>query len=263
MRTDFFRNLRNELREIQRSLPRRAWYEARTFAGRYHWFLKFWKLKHRDSPRLNLAIRENTELVLEGFPRSANTFAVVAFEHAQGRSVGIAHHLHVPSLVLEGIQKRLPVVLLIRHPHDVAISMVLRYPHMTLAQVLRGYYRYYEPLVPLRQNMIVAPFEQVISDFGSIIERTNKKFGTSFDLYSHASDRMVFDEIEAIYARQNQGRVSEMQVSRPSARRRKQREEVSSELSSPSIKPALERARQVYDAITISSHEPDSPQTKP
>ena len=32
-------------------------------------------------------------LVIEGFPRSANTFAVVAFRQAQERYVPIAHHL--------------------------------------------------------------------------------------------------------------------------------------------------------------------------
>ena len=38
----------------------------------------------------------DTELVIEGFPRTANTFAVFAFQTAQARPVRVAHHLHAP-----------------------------------------------------------------------------------------------------------------------------------------------------------------------
>src|SRR5438552_16073334 len=36
------------------------------------------------------------DLATEGFPRSANSFAVHAFRVAQDRPVRIAHHLHAP-----------------------------------------------------------------------------------------------------------------------------------------------------------------------
>ena len=52
----------------------------------------------------NLLVKKDTEIVIEGYPRSANTFAVAAFLLAQGRPVKIAHHLQVPAQVIQGVQ---------------------------------------------------------------------------------------------------------------------------------------------------------------
>src|SRR5262245_65181203 len=47
-----------------------------------------------------------TELVIEGFPRCGNSFAVAAFSLAQPRPVRIAHHLHAPAQVIAGTRRR-------------------------------------------------------------------------------------------------------------------------------------------------------------
>jgi hypothetical protein len=60
-------------------------------------FHNIYKLRLRYQ---NLLVDRTTQLVIEGFPRSGNTFAVVAFEQAQRQSVRIAHHLHAPAQVM-------------------------------------------------------------------------------------------------------------------------------------------------------------------
>lgn len=55
--------------------------------------------------RINrMSVKPNTELVIIGFPRSANTYSVLAFECMQSAKVNIAHHVHVPAQVLRGIK---------------------------------------------------------------------------------------------------------------------------------------------------------------
>ncbi|RMG27959.1 MAG: hypothetical protein D6732_19595, partial [Methanobacteriota archaeon] len=49
--------------------------------------------------RMEKLIGARTEIVIEGYPRSANTFAVVAFRLAQNRPVKIAHHLHMEAQI--------------------------------------------------------------------------------------------------------------------------------------------------------------------
>ena len=44
-----------------------------------------------------LLITDATELVLEGYPRSGNTFAVAALQFAQDRPLRIARHTHMPA----------------------------------------------------------------------------------------------------------------------------------------------------------------------
>jgi len=58
----------------------------------------------------------DTELVIEGYPKRANAFAVSAFQMAQGRPVKMAHHLHPPINVILAAKRNIPCLVLIRHP---------------------------------------------------------------------------------------------------------------------------------------------------
>src|SRR5262245_45373054 len=60
-------------------------------------YLPFARRKYPGpSPKV---IDADTELVIDGYMRSANTFAVYAFQMAQRRPVRLAHHLHAPAQV--------------------------------------------------------------------------------------------------------------------------------------------------------------------
>ena len=52
---------------------------------------------------LDLLTNLNTQLVIEGFPRSANTFAVITFWHLQPKKVIVAHHQHVPAQIIRAV----------------------------------------------------------------------------------------------------------------------------------------------------------------
>jgi len=73
-------------------------HRAKYWLGRrprlYHWT---YRLRDGYADRL---VTDATDLCVEGFPRSANSFAVGAFEHAQPEPLSIAHHNHVPAPVL-------------------------------------------------------------------------------------------------------------------------------------------------------------------
>lgn len=74
-------------------------------------------------PRLRpRRVSRSTDLVIEGFPRSANTYALVAFEHANGTAHRVSSHLHTPESVRRAVRLRLPVVLLVRDPAEVLVS---------------------------------------------------------------------------------------------------------------------------------------------
>src|SRR5919112_6338070 len=96
----------------------RVW--ARRYVGRHPFlFYNFYRLKptYRD-----LLVDRKTQIVIEGFPRSGNTFAVVAFQQAQRESVRVAHHLHMPAQVIRAAKWGIPTLLLARKPTDAALS---------------------------------------------------------------------------------------------------------------------------------------------
>lgn len=199
-------SIRRRVRSITASRPT-------LFIGAYRFFRSA-ELAHE------LLIHSDTELVIEGFPRSGNTFAVTAFRQAQGRPVKIAHHLHAPAQILAGVKRRLPVVVLVRRPEEAVRSLVVRDPSYSVSDALRDYVSFYRAVMPVRDRVVVADFRQVISRYGDVIAAVNRKYGTHYKRFGHAAQavRAVFAEIDS-YS-DAAGGAREAQVARPSAVRR-------------------------------------------
>ena len=138
------------------------------------------------------ALRKDTDIVIEGYPRSGNSFAFTAFDLAQGEShtVRVAHHLHTASVVIAAIRANVPSIVLVRNPEDAIISHIIYSQNLTIKQCLRGYLDFYQPLLKYRDNFVIAKFEDVISDFGEITHRVNKRFSTSFQEFEHKKENV-------------------------------------------------------------------------
>ena len=169
-----------------------------------------------------LAVKQDTNIVIEGYPRSANTFAVVAFEKAQETPVNIAHHLHVPAQVLRAVHMGIPVIVLIREPVAAICSLVVREPHINLKTALKDYINFYNTISPVSSDCVIARFEDVISDFGNIISEVNEKYGTEFSKFNHKHDNVndVFTSLDSLEEDTKSGATNESKVARPSNQRK-------------------------------------------
>lgn len=125
----------------------RKWrFSARSFVGQYPFpYLMLQRLRPR---RRHLVVARDTEIVIEGYPRSANTFAVAAFMLAQERPVKMAHHLHAPAQVIRAVKWGIPTLLLIRQPEDAVLSLLIREPGISAERALRDYIRFYNGYGP-------------------------------------------------------------------------------------------------------------------
>ena len=130
-------------------------------------------------------ISRDTELVIDGYTRCASTFAVYAFQLAQDRPVRLAHHLHAPAQLVQAARSGLPTLALIREPRGVVLSQVVREPGVSIRGALHSYTRFYQRLMPYRDRMVVGDFEEVTSDFGSVVRRLNARFGSSYREFEH------------------------------------------------------------------------------
>ena len=143
-------------------------------------------------------VSAETELVIEGYMRSANTFSTVAFQTSQPRPVRLAHHLHAPAQIIAAARMGIPVLVPVRAPRDAAISVTIRSPHVSLPQALNAYRRFHEAIVPYRDACQVALFDDVTRDLGSVIEALNARFETSFTPFDHTRENVerVYDLID-------------------------------------------------------------------
>ncbi len=169
-----------------RSVAARAVYELGTIAGPYPSVaLPVARWRRHGEP-----VGPGTDVVIEGYPRSANSFAVAAFRQAQPGPVRIAHHVHAPANAIAGVRLGLPTLVLVREPAEAVIDWVLAKPALTTAQALRGWVRFYRPLLSHRGWFVVATSAEVLSDFARVTRRLNGRFGTSFAEFEGTAEAM-------------------------------------------------------------------------
>jgi hypothetical protein len=253
-------------------------YALRSRAARRPSYLALARLgRHRDE-----AVEGDTAILIEGFPRSANTFAAIAFQTAQERPVKIAHHLHAAANVSAAVRRGIPTLLLVRPPRDAVLSEVVREWPVSIRTVAEAYARFYETVAPHAADVVVGDFRSVTEDLGSVIVRVNERFGTAFAPFAHTAenietvfrlidererdpDRKVVDEylagrrtlaqtMAALGAPGDDDRpVPEASVPRPAEARRAGRPDLEARLGEPGVARALARAERAYERVGEAS----------
>ena len=227
------------------------------------------------------AVGQDTRLVIEGFPRTANTFTVFAFQMAQPAPVRLAHHLHAPIQVIAAARAKIPVLVLIRPPEDAVLSLATWSPHVALEQALRAYSRFYERILPHRSWCVTGEFTQVTSDLGRVIDTVNARYDTSFARFGHTpqnvaacyalieeksrrppwaaaitryvSGTITAEQLAAARAEASgagvEGELSEARVARPSQARAGAREQMRGRYHDPRLARVRERAERAHRAF--------------
>jgi len=263
------------------SVAVRHWaYDARSrVADHPSLYLPFARLTHPAGPGKILA--DDTKIVIDGFTRSASTFALFAFQLAQPEPVRVAHHTHAPAHLIAAAKRGVPALVPVRPPEPTILSQVLREPHVSMRQAMRAYVRFYRRLLPYRDAFVIATFEEVTGDFGAVIRRLNDRFETGFAPFDHteANVRRCFELIEersrgrskllsgfqsglvgrAELERQLaqrvadglRGALSEHLVARPSAARRELKAALQGEWQRPELAELRAEARAAYEAFVV------------
>lgn len=194
-----------------------------------------------------LIIGDATELVIDGFPRSANTFAVVAFEAVQKRTVVIAHHTHVPATIIEGCKRKLPALLLIRDPLSCVTSASI-FRNTAPVPLLEEWLWFYQNCLPFKSALTIASFENVTNHYDQVISSLNKKFNTNFSLFHHETNLLTSVNLRVEKIAKEFGQ-SELQVARPSDSRKYLKEQIKATISKES--KMLNKAQSLYDKYFI------------
>lgn len=171
-------------------------FEIRSFASLHPRL--FYSLMMLGGKYPGRSVQKNTELVIEGFPRSANSFSMGAFLSVQNRSVILASHLHAAAQIIRASRFSIPTILLIRQPADAVISLLslelethnVSYLgqdllKLSLKKYLTNWIAFYRQVKPYYKHYVIGLFDEVTKDFGAIIEKVNQRFETDFNLFLH------------------------------------------------------------------------------
>ena len=146
-------------------------------------------------------VTSNTDIVIEGFPRSANSFSVKAFKFANGEDTyKIATHLHAYPQIVMGVKYKIPTLVLVREPFAcIASYAALRAQNYGVNKFNRGhnikwllddYVNFYEALLPYKSEVCVAHFKEVLEDYGQVLKNLNIRYGTSFKEFEHTPENV-------------------------------------------------------------------------
>lgn len=141
---------------------------------------RLWGLVGLPGVGAHRLVTSRSDVCIDGFPRSANTYALAAFR-SWNRGLRVANHIHSPFQVQRAVALGVPCCVLVRDPlRAVASTVLLDRERISDDACYRAYIHYHRRVAPLRERLAVCRFEEVIANPAVVVERLNERFGTSF-----------------------------------------------------------------------------------
>ncbi|HYO26093.1 MAG TPA: hypothetical protein VEQ85_14215 [Lacipirellulaceae bacterium] len=198
-------------------------------------------------------VRRTTDLVIEGYWRCGNHFAVYAFLVAQGKHVDVAHHFHAPAQLMLAARWGVPAVLLIREPVEAVASATVFLMREDPRPLLAFYNAFHERLLDYVDRLVVSDFPITVGDFGAVIEAVNAKYHTHYlPLEGTPEQRAEIDRRIREEHQQNMGAVATT-LPLPSATKTHLKQRVLQRLERPECAALLDQARRHYEALRVYS----------
>jgi len=127
-------------------------------------------------------------MMIDGFPRSANSFALEGFLMRAIGDCKISSHHHAPLAVFAAVKMKKPVLIVIRDPYQAIAAYSLYNGYLSLGYCIETYLSYYSRIEPLREFVCFASFDEVIQRLDVVIRRVNRRFSTNFSEKEFDSD---------------------------------------------------------------------------
>jgi hypothetical protein len=189
---------------------------------------------------------EDYDFCVDGFPRSANTYALRMFQLMYEPNLRIWSHHHIPPFLIRAVQIGKPVFFLCRSPIDGAISYAILLGS-TVEDQLRYYIQFHQVLLPYMDGLFVAPFDQVTSDFQRVVEAFAARWSLSLTprLGEEIARSRAFAKIDEDQTN-SLGGINERIVHRPSRFRETLRPALLASLDSSTAQRLLAEANDLY-----------------
>ena len=122
-------------------------------------------------------VSRNTDLVVEGFPRSGNTFLYSLIVAATRSDARIAHHTHGVAAFRLASRWKIPCVIVVREPAPAVASLCRRHPGLAPETGWRRYVVYHESLLEMAEELVIVDFRNLVSDPVRVLSALDECFG--------------------------------------------------------------------------------------
>lgn len=138
----------------------------------------FWLNYYRKQFQERIISKES-DICIEGFQRSGNSFFFRVFKKYNPKAA-IAHHMHASMQILKALHYKIPSVVLIRRPEDAIASLLTWDNTLRVDIAFRAYLDFYQTLLPTKEEIVIAKFEDVTTNPSNIINVINRRYNTDF-----------------------------------------------------------------------------------
>lgn len=123
-------------------------------------------------PFTRYLVSKRTDVVVEGFPRSGNTWLTEFMRYKT--DLTIASHIHYPFMVRDGIRYKIPVYLVVRHPLESISSLMVRDRSYTVESAVYYYLAFHNDILKYVHDIRVISFEKVTQELDVLSREMNK-----------------------------------------------------------------------------------------
>jgi hypothetical protein len=214
---------------------------------------------------------DNYDVLLEGYPRSSNTYTLymllvsqkhlishgnTSTEPPYSSGIKLKGHTHVPGLVIHAVRHKKPICFLIRRPDEAIVSWHIAYQtdfeevkgdNMTLKDRLDYYIYYHKAILPYKKSIYIANFDRTIKDFKSVVAGLIEYYGIelSLDFDNEETDREAKKLIH-LFNTTSSGKINNKALHLPSESRADEKLRLTEELNSSKYSIELAEAWRLY-----------------
>jgi hypothetical protein len=193
-------------------------------------------------------VDRHTDLVVEGFPRSGNTY-VVAWLSLARPTLRVASHVHHLAHVRRAQQLGVPVLVLVRPPRDAVLSNLVFRPEADPSELLGRWLEFYDPSVLTRARTVIATFDEATGDMATVLGRVERETGLPGGTYVVPDPEAVLDRVQELGDRRF-GSVPDSKLARPSQTRDALKEAAAHRVDAPAVAGLLRAAEARFRALT-------------
>lgn len=144
----------------------------------------------------HLITNSESDIVIEGYPRSSNTFLVDYIRYLYDREgleqLKIGHHTHNYKNVELGFAYKIPVIILIRAPENAILSSyIYTGVESPLDNRFQHYISFYTDVKRDIDRVLVIRFEEVVNCIDMVISKIRDRFGLPIPTPALSNDELA------------------------------------------------------------------------
>jgi hypothetical protein len=214
---------------------------------------------------------DNYDVLIEGYPRSSNTYTLYMFLVSQKHAIShgktsteppyssgikLNGHTHTPAVVIQAVRYKKPICFLIRRPDTAIVSWHIAYhtdfeevkgDNMTLEDRLDYYIHYHKAILPYKKSIYIANFDRTTTDFKSVIVGLMEYYGIKLSLdFDNEETEREAKKLIYLFNTTSSGKINTKALHLPSESRADEKLRLTEELNSSKYSIKLAEAWRLY-----------------